>query len=369
LDLKLLFSIIAILSFAIFFVVHENFAFGQTDNSTTNNLPQGQSSDVLIINSNTKEGERGEAIRLSISALLFDVTPNYDQQGELASLSIKLKPELNDLYQTIGLFNKPPDTVFIYPSFTQAAYSNHGFYEYYHKTCDITCLTVPIPTKVVGFQSSSIAGAFVLKLLNYPYVKDEDIDKNPDILKQYKRVIVLHSEYVTKKEFDAITNHPDVIFLYPNALYAKVSVNYDSNTITLVRGHGYPDPSVRNGFGWKDDNSKYEYDVHCDNWTFYRSVDNYSMLNCYPEYKILSTSALLTELQISDPTELLNDTANWVRYHDVRDAQALLADYDINGTKIPQWVTNPAIMLLNSQITKSEFLKMLDYLYHSNIIQ
>ena len=67
-------------------------------------------------------------------------------------------------------------------------------------------------------------------------MKDEDVDKNPDILKQYKRIIVLHNEYVTKKEFDAITSHPDVVFLYPNALYAQVEANYTSNTITLVHG-------------------------------------------------------------------------------------------------------------------------------------
>ncbi|SMH72213.1 hypothetical protein [Candidatus Nitrosotalea okcheonensis] len=37
----------------------------------------------------------------------------------------------------------------------------------------------------------------------------------------------MHNEYVTKKEFDAITSHPDVIFLYPDALYAQVRTNYD----------------------------------------------------------------------------------------------------------------------------------------------
>ncbi|MDE1727489.1 MAG: hypothetical protein KGH89_09565, partial [Thaumarchaeota archaeon] len=105
--------------------------------------------------------------------------------------------------------------------------------------------------------------AWVLKLLNYSYVKDQDVDKNPDILKQYKRVIILHNEYVTKKEFDAITSHPDVVFLYPNALYAQVQTNYDNDTITLVRGHGYPDSAIRNGFDWKYDNSRYEYDIDC----------------------------------------------------------------------------------------------------------
>ena len=72
-------------------------------------------------------------------------------------------------------------------------------------------------------------------------------------------MIVLPNEYVTKKEFDAITNHPDVVFLYPNALYAQVRTNYTDNTITLVHGHGYPDIKIKNGFGWKYDSSKYDY--------------------------------------------------------------------------------------------------------------
>jgi hypothetical protein len=36
---------------------------------------------------------------------------------------------------------------------------------------------------------------------------------------------------------------------YPNSLYAKVSIDYWNNTVTLVRGHGYPYSSIGNGFG------------------------------------------------------------------------------------------------------------------------
>ncbi|HEV2193697.1 MAG TPA: hypothetical protein VGR54_08790 [Nitrosopumilaceae archaeon] len=373
-NLKLLFIIVPILLLASFIVIHENFAFGQTNSSTTYNVPQEQSnSDVLIINSNTKEaGQNSETVKLPISELLFDVTPNYDKQGKTVSLSIKLKPGLDDIYQAISLFNKPRDIVFIYPSFTQAAYSNKGFYDYYHKICDTSCLTVPIPTKVVGFQSSSIAGALVLKLLNYPYVKDEDVDKNPDILKQYKRVIVLHNEYVTKKEFDAITSHPDVVFLYPNALYAKVSANYDSNTITLVRGHDYP-AGVRNGFDWKYDNSKYEYDIECNNWNFYSKEItpqyNHVFLNCYPEYRLLYSHEILLLLQKPDPTDLVNDLADWLRYPNQVTSTRVLGNYDISGTYIPQWIAKPANWLLNGDISEYEFDNIITYLSQQNIIR
>jgi hypothetical protein len=230
-------------------------------------------------------------------------------------------------------------------------------------------LSISIPSDFKGTYSSSIVGSFVLSTLNYSYITDIDIDKNPDILKQYKRIIILHNEYVTKKEFDAITNHPDTVYFYPNALYAEVKADYTSNTITLVRGHGYPEQGIRNGFNWASDNSKYEYDVSCDNWTFYIRVEK-TMLNCYPEYKMLYSTEMLSLLQKPDPTVLLDDTANWLRYqNDLHYAHVLLGDYDINGTYIPQWVSNPAQWVINNQIHKAEFLEMLDYLYKNNIIR
>ena len=92
----------------------------------------------------------------------------------------------------------------------------------------------------------------------------------------------MHNEYVTKKEFDAITNHLNVIYLYPNALYAEVESDYEKNIITLKRGHNYPEPSISNGFDWEFDNSHMEYDIMCNKWEFY-PISNGWMLNCYPD--------------------------------------------------------------------------------------
>jgi hypothetical protein len=103
---------------------------------------------------------------------------------------------------------------------------------------------------------------------------------------------VLHSEYVTQKEFDAITHHPKVVYLYANSLYAKVSVDYNNDTITLVRGHGYPTPQDLNAFGWKFDNRAKEYDTNCGDNSFYK-VDNGIMWDCYPENTIYSNMTLL----------------------------------------------------------------------------
>lgn len=172
------------------------------------------------------------------------------------------------------------NTVVIYPTFTDSAYSEPGFYTYYRGECNEKCLT--IKTQNNFMPQANPNSAQVLKLLGYAFVTDVDVDKNPKILDKYKKVIVLHNEYVTKKEFDAITSHPNVVYLYPNALYAEVKVDHTKNTITLVRGHNYPSKEIRNGFDWKFDNSQMEYDTDCKKMQFYK-INNGWMLNCYPE--------------------------------------------------------------------------------------
>lgn len=332
--------------------------------SSSNDLPRNP--DYLTVVSNT-EGNK-QTLHLPLDQFLFNVTPHNDANGKLISLSLGLKPDLGDLYRDIGFFDKPRDIVFIYPSFTQAAYGKNGFYDFYNNKCDTRCLTVKIPTAINGVQASSIAGAWALKLLNYPYLTDEDVDKNPDILKQYKRVIVLHNEYVTKKEFDAITSHPDVVFLYPNALYAEVKADYASNTITLVHGHSYPDSTIRNGFDWKHDNSKYEYDVECKNWYFYKT-ENYTMMNCYPEYKILSSEQLLRSLQNVAPSNLRADMDNWLRHpHDQTAIRVFLSNYGVQGTRIPSWVANSVMLVENNEISQTEFSHLIRYLSDQNVL-
>ena len=190
-----------------------------------------------------------------------------------------MKQEINK----VSVVNDTQKSVVIIPILTSSAYSERGFYAHYRGECD-DCLTVKIRDDESSFMDNS-NGVKILRSLGYKTITDIDVDKNPQILYQYDKIIILHNEYVTQREFDAITKHPHVIHLYPNSLYAKVSVDYQNNTVTLVRGHGYPDPSIRNGFGWKFDNSKLEYDRECNNWHFDK-ITNGIMLNCYPEGRL-----------------------------------------------------------------------------------
>ena len=103
---------------------------------------------------------------------------------------------------------------------------------------------------------------------------------------------MLHNEFVTQKEFDAITNHPKVVYLYPNSLSAKIEVNYDDRTITRVNPHHWPDKPIRNDFDWKYDNTKYEYVKNCEGLKF-EKIDNGIMLPCYSEEALVSSHNLL----------------------------------------------------------------------------
>jgi len=189
------------------------------------------------------------------------------------------------------------EIVVINPIFTQIAYREGGFYDYYRGECDEKCLTLDIGQQWEKSTLHSSATALrIFKEVGWNITNDLEVHKNPSLLLNYKKIVLLHNEYVTKKMFEAITSHPKVIYLYPNSLYAQVEFNEDKNTIMLIRGHNYPEKNIANGFDWEYDNTRpYEFDKHCNSWEFYE-INNGFMLNCYPEKLIITEPQLLKEI-------------------------------------------------------------------------
>jgi len=208
-----------------------------------------------------------------------------------SNVKFELNLQNNKLYEELR-YMPDENTIVIFPIFTSVAYNEPGFYTYYRGECSEECLTIEIQKESPLNFFSSGNGFQVLRLLQYEGISDIEVDQKPDILKQYDKVILLHNEYVTKKEFDAITSHPNVIYLYPNALYAEIKVDYNNNLMTLQRGHNFPESEIRNGFDWKFDNSSLEYNTDCTDMGFDR-IDNGWMLNCYPERLIHQSEVLL----------------------------------------------------------------------------
>ena len=255
-----------------------------------------------IISFNTERYREKIPIQSGVPGIFKIWTWEYDLYFEndnrvSRNLHYTLIEDFNELYKEIGMIDETESVVVVLPIFTSSAYSDNGFYHYYRGECDSCKTTKIIQNNQLEFINASQIGARILGILGYPLITDIDVDKNPEILKNFDTIILLHNEYVTKKEFDAITSHPNVIYLYPNSLYAEISVNYEKNTMTLVRGHGYPVSNISNGFDWEFDNTHpYEYDDECENWEFYE-INNGKMLNCYPEFRIVSDIDLLKKIK------------------------------------------------------------------------
>jgi hypothetical protein len=210
------------------------------------------------------------------------------------SLALGLNPNKMDTYNEVAVWNDPQKTVVVYPYFTSIAYTELGFYAYYSGECD-DCITTKFTPPTVLYTSSGI-GHQALTLLGYDTITDVDIDRNPSILQQFDKVIMLHNEYVTRTIFDAVTNHPNVLYLYPNALYAEIEVNYMDETITLIRGHNYPEPEITNGFDWEFENTHpYEFDTRCQSMDIYK-IKNGWMTTCYPENVFLKNNEQIFNL-------------------------------------------------------------------------
>jgi len=209
-----------------------------------------------------------------------------------------LKLILNESGQKFIDILKPGDnSVVIYPIFTASAYAEPGFYTYFAGDCDESCITNLSFNYAGGTYNSSIHTAQILHSVGYNLITDIDVDKNPEILNNYEKIILLHNEYVTKKMFDAIVDHPNVVFLFPNALYAEIGVNYDDNTMSLIRGHDYPS-GIKNGFDYEIEERfhEYEYDDQCLEWEFIKIKNGYH-LNCYPEGVIHENFDILLKLK------------------------------------------------------------------------
>jgi len=220
-----------------------------------------------------------------------------DGEQEWKSLLLGLNPNKFDIYNEVAVWNDPQKIAVVYPYFTYVAYNEPGFYTYYRGDCDSCTTTKFAPASLLNNEYvTSGLGNQALTLLGYTALSDMEIDMYPSILQQFDKVIMLHNEYVTRTMFDAITNHPNVFYLYPNALYAEIEVDYIDETITLIRGHNYPEPEIANGFDWEFDNTHpYEYDNLCLDMEIYQ-IENGRMTTCYPENLFLQNTQPLFNL-------------------------------------------------------------------------
>jgi len=188
-----------------------------------------------------------------------------------------------------------PKVAFIRPTFTEAAYQVHGFYEFYFKygfppfgkkiTTDLDMLTVKTPKSVPEFRANNIkhlsnitslipVNGTELHDISYNYfpvpqkfwlpfidhvkkvapnatvtvMRDEDVHDGhifygDNKTNAYDILFLSHNEYVTQAEYDNlrqfVKNGGTIVFIDANPLYVEVSYDRGNHTITLVKGHSW----------------------------------------------------------------------------------------------------------------------------------
>ena len=229
----------------------------------------------------------------------------------IASILLSSGSELNDAQDTSTEVVAPPlqdepksiidklkftdkSVVVVAPLLTANAYRYQGFYDTFRGDCDETCLSLQINTKIRFGYTSSNNALVILNNLGIPLIDDYTVSLNPEILNVYEKIIMLHNEYVTIEFYETIINHPNVYFLYPNALFAEIELT--DGVMTLVKGKGYPKddpPTTVNAFDWEFENTHPdEYDLECIDYKWSKIGNGYQ-LNCYPEVVIFEKPGII----------------------------------------------------------------------------
>ncbi len=283
------------------FIYVQNFDFTIINSTLSNSNSTNDNMDGYI-----EKLHSTHTVQLFSNNSYFDFYLTYDdkirsQQNLITLDGVRVEFDESLLEDVVEQLKPSADvsSVVIYPIFTSAAYQEPGFYTYYRGECDESCITdVSFDVNVFEYTSSGLT-AQIMYLLGYDFLTDIEVDQNPQLLQNYETVILLHNEYLTKKAFDAISSHPNLIFLFPNALYAEIDVNYDDNTMTLIRGHQYPPPeNPANGFDYDIEERfhDFEYDTDCIDWEFIE-FENGHHLNCYPDSTIHRNLDILLKIK------------------------------------------------------------------------
>lgn len=171
------------------------------------------------------------------------------------------------------------DVLLVYPVFTEQAYQENGWYDNTEHT------TVYINNELDDRMRYG-AGKHLLSYFynEFDTVSDIAVTTNPELLQSYQTIVLLHNEYVTVEEYNAIMNHSNVIYLFPNSLYRYVE--YNDKQITLLNQTGNP-------MGYS--NTKYTNEF--DDCITYEIVEyqNGKGLSCYPKWFELMFNPFLRE--------------------------------------------------------------------------
>jgi hypothetical protein len=220
-----------------------------------------------------------------------DNSNNLNYAETTINVALSEKRSLNAAGETIK-----PKIAFVRYTFTEAAYGEHGFYDFYFKygfppfekkiTTDLDMLTVksipPTPELIYKnglYKLSNVTALipignefrFWIPFINHvkkdvpnatvTVMRDEDVDdghifyadggnktrayadNKTNATNAYDVLLLFHNEYATQKEYDNlrqfVKNGGTIVFIDANVFYAEVRYDKDNHKITLVKGHDW----------------------------------------------------------------------------------------------------------------------------------
>jgi hypothetical protein len=148
---------------------------------------------------------------------------------------------------------------FVDPTFTDAAYTVDGFYDFYFKyndvpkgvnvTTDLNFMTAQLPEELDRGYIAPLVEAIINSHpdAEISILRDQDVHNgallSEDGSNAYDALILLHQEYVTQENYNSFKNFAKnggtIIFLDPNIFYAEVTYNQETCSVTLVKGHDW----------------------------------------------------------------------------------------------------------------------------------
>lgn len=301
-----------------------------------------------IKNSNIRSkmpmGSTWRPMSFALKDNLSDDSHSSRRRGEISSQ--------NNIYTKY--FGKGPEIALVQPTFTAAAYHN-SFYIFYAKhasdptnkniSTDLQLLKSKVPSTLL--QSTSISNMLYLgnKLREtiphstLAFLTDIDADKGAifkDVvdggtkktINRYDIIILGHQEYVTQTEYNNfrkfVENGGKMIILDANVFYAEVSYDKLTNTIQLVKGHGW---EFNSKSAWKSIEERWQNETK--DWI----GSNYLCYSCVIKFGNDPFGYVHHEENyVTNPNDkiLLNFNAKIVNWDHVIPKQVVVAAYELD---------------------------------------
>ena len=241
-------------------------------NAASNSISNGTKITGTISNatSNTGTGTGAGASKIATERdIRSPPPPKLQLQPQIITIKHKTPVSFISLALHHNIIANRPGIAIVVPVFTAAAYNDafYTFYKHYQFAKvgqNITKNLYFLSAKITRPKSRAISAVaassnslpylvkhleLVVPRVNLSVITDVDVDggtiftNNLNTTNRYDILILGHQEYVTQQEYNNlrkfVANGGTMILLDGNVFYAQVGYDRPTQTITLIKGHGW----------------------------------------------------------------------------------------------------------------------------------